>query len=349
MINSFKFSILFLALGHGINDFIAGYFLGSLAQTDIETAKIGFYLIIYNFIAFGGQYPVALYIRQVIDIKKTLLAAYGINIIAIILFPFISSLSIVFMGIASAIYHVAGGSICAEKNKATNIGLFAAPGVAGLIAGGYLAYLKTSMDLAVLIISIGFFMILIKLPLPKKGVQQFKIEGHGEFKLDRHDMMMILLLSVISLRSTVWNIFQLIHENEYDWLLAIAVSAAAGKIVGGWLSDRIGWRLYVFISLAMSAPLVTFFKKDMLFFCIGTGLLQSGIPATTSLLIHSMKNEKEKAIALSFGTAIILGGIITPVSPVFFSYYFLLFVLVFLFMFLWWIAEKKAQGKFVSR
>jgi FSR family fosmidomycin resistance protein-like MFS transporter len=135
-----KTTILILAIGHGLNDFIAGYFLGRLVQLKTDMLQIGLGLFLYNLIAFGGQYPVALLLEKWGKPKQLLLIAYGLNVLAVALFILSPQLSIVLAGVASAIYHVAGGTVCAEENKAFNIGLFAAPGVAGLIAGGYLAY-----------------------------------------------------------------------------------------------------------------------------------------------------------------------------------------------------------------
>jgi FSR family fosmidomycin resistance protein-like MFS transporter len=119
---------------------------------------------------------------------------------------------------------------------------------------------------------------------------------------------MILLLTLITLRSALWNIFQLIHQQNYGWLLAIAISAFAGKILGGFISDRIGWRLYNFVSLLAAAPLVSFFKNELLLFCIGVALLQSGVPANTAMLLVYMKEEKGKAVALAFGAGVFLAG-----------------------------------------
>ncbi len=131
----------------------------------------------------------------------------------------------------------------------------------------------------------------------------------------------MLLLTILSLRSVIWNVFQLIHENNYYWLFAIAGSAFIGKIAGGWIADRVGWRLYMISSLVIAMPLITFFKKEMLLFCIGIGLLQSGIPATTALLVQSMKGCTERAIGLSFGFTIIAGALIfyTPARVRLFS------------------------------
>lgn len=309
-----------LGLGHGVNDMIAGFFLGSFVQFNVDELQIGMYLVLYNLLAFGGQYPAALLIEKLGQHKKFLQGAYGLNIIAVAIFAFLPQFSIVLAGIASAFYHVAGGALSAEKNKAMNIGLFAAPGVAGLIAGGWLAYSKIEMNSWLLIIAIFFAMILFILPLAKTMEKKQLSNKQNDF-IDGHDVIMILLLVFISFRSVIWNVFQLIHEQQYDWLLIIAAAAFAGKIAGGWIADRIGWRTYSFISLTLAVPLLTLFKKELVLFSIGIGLLQSGIPASTALLIKAMNNKTEKAIGLSFGLAIILSGMFfyTPIREIFLS------------------------------
>lgn len=300
-------TILFLALGHGLNDLLAGYFLGRMVNTQQDLLQAGLALLVYNVLAFGGQYPVALWLEKYPHPRHFLLAAGGLNVLAAASFAFVPSLSVVAMGAASALYHVAGGTVCAADKKAANIGFFAAPGVAGLILGGYLAFNHYMITLPLLAVTVIFLALLWMQKLPESGAD---LNGTDRPSLmpDRHDLVMILLLTVISLRSAVWNIFQLIHEQEYDWLLAIAGAAFTGKILGGWLADRVGWRLYMFASLIAATPLVTFFRNELLLFCIGIGLLQSGIPATTALLIRSVDGKTGRGISLSFGVAIIAGA-----------------------------------------
>ena len=337
--------ILFLGLGHGLNDLIAGYFLGSLVQTKGDILQISLGLFIYNLIAFGGQYPVALLLEKISSPKKFLLLAYGLNIVAVICFTFSPQLSIVAAGIASAIYHVAGGTVCAEKNRATNIGLFAAPGVAGLILGGYLAYERIFINWWLLIAAIIVFVFISLTSFAGKNNQvvlKEESQSNKKFSLDGHDYIMIFLLTIISLRSVIWDIFQLIHENNYRWLSAIAMAAFIGKLTGGWLSDRVGWRLYTFVSLTLATPLITFFKDELFLFCIGIGLLQSSIPATTSLLIRSLKGKTERGIGLSFGTTIMVGAIVlyAPVRNILLSNYFVWVTAFFMLLFLFFVRKK---------
>ncbi len=306
---AFKKNITILALGHGLNDMIAGYFLGNFSAENNDLLQVGLAITVYNIIAFGGQYPVAHFLEKISDLKKIIVFSYILNVTAVAIFLFMPIISIVLAGIASAIYHVAGGSYCAANNKAVNIGLFAAPGIAGLIAGGYLAWKQFEIIPGLLTLAIIFLFILVKTKLLKQfSEKNISINESKKPVIDGHDIIMILLLIIISLRSVTWNVFQLIHENNFEWLTAIAIAAVIGKVAGGWLADKIGWRLYALSSAIIATPLLTFFKNEIILFCIGIGILQSGIPATTSLLIHSLKGQTSKAVALSFGTAIIIGS-----------------------------------------
>lgn len=349
-INKTTSIILLLGLGHGLNDMIAGYFLGSIVQLKGDLFQIGIGLFIYNLLAFGGQYPFALLLEKVKEPKKFLLIAYGLNISALVFFSFVPQFSIVIAGVASAIYHVAGGTVCAEKNKATNIGLFAAPGVAGLILGGYFAFQKIVVSPWLMAIAILIFVCIALLPIRQNKLYiatKMEPEENKKFQLDQHDMIMILLLTIISLRSVVWDIFQLIHQNNYSWLIAIAAAAFAGKIAGGWIADRIGWRLYTYLALGFATPLITFFRDELILFCIGIGLLQSSIPSTTAMLIQSLKGKTERAISLSFGTAIILGAVLfyTPIRSAMLSNLFIWITTGLMLILLYLAYRKKSTSR----
>lgn len=301
-----KATIPVLAIGHGINDLLAGYWLGRMSQGEGDLTQTGMALLIYNLLAFGGQYPVAIWLEKIRNRKSVLMTAFLLNMAAAVLFPFLSAGAVVLAGLASAVYHVAGGAVCAADRKSLSIGLFAAPGVAGLIAGGYFAWSGLQLTIPLILLCLAFLLALLALPIPRVTTSQSPATNAAV--PDAHDIIMILLLTVIALRSALWNVFQLLHEKDYDWLLAIAIATFVGKIAGGWLADRIGWRTYTYISLLGATPLISFFRDELILFCIGIGLLQSGIPATTSLLIKAAGGRTERGIGLAFGTAIILGA-----------------------------------------
>lgn len=308
MTNQYHKKIIWLGLGHGLNDFMAGYLLGNLLHQSFSTLQVSLCFVVYNALAFGGQYFAALWLRSETHFTKAYRITWVLNLFAIFCFAAAPQAALVAAGCASAIYHVAGGSYAAQRKTAFPIGLFAAPGIIGLSTAGYLSFIGVDAWLLLkifllLFLAVGFF---ISLEKEKEALQQ-KVLTHSS--LDRHDVIMILLLFVITARSAVWTIFQLFHEHNYTWLIAIAASAFIGKIAGGWISDKFGWVYYNFLSLGLSMPLVSFFKHDIVLFCIGIALLQSGIPANTALLVQCFPRQKEKAIAFAFGGAVIVAGV----------------------------------------
>ncbi len=296
-----------LALGHGVNDFVAGYLLGNLLYLHLPVAQASLCFLVYNGLAFGGQYVAALWLSARTNFRLVVSTAWLLNAAAIICFFYLPQLSFVLAGCASALYHVIGGTLATHQNKASSIGLFAAPGIIGLASAGYLAATGVNLWWLLVLVALLFSLSGLFIQLNKSKDHQMK---KPSVSIDSHDRLMMLLLTIITLRSALWNVFQLLHQHNYTWLLAIAGSAFVGKILGGFISDYIGWRLYNLLSLGLAAPLVSFFKHDLVLFCIGVALLQSGIPASTALLLQSMKGQKEKGIGLSFGVAVFLAGII---------------------------------------
>lgn len=331
VLNKYWQRLLLLAFGHGLNDFAAGYMLGSMLYLHLAMTDVAIGFLIYNLLAFGGQYFAARWLEGISNSKFIITISVIANVVAVALFQFLPYLSLVIAGCASAVYHVAGGTACMKENKAAPIGVFAAPGIAGLAIAGYLAYLKFDVWLLLIIVCAVFAVVVQLISFPSNNRKQTTEEKALHIVIDNHDVLMIVLLGVISLRSAIWNIFQVIHEHNYTWLLAIAASAFIGKICGGWISDRVGWKLYSLVSLITAMPLVSFFKEEIVLFCIGIGLLQSAIPANTAMMIEYCKGQKEKGIALSFGTAIVVGIVLTAPVQLFSInaiFYWLLFALL---------------------
>jgi hypothetical protein len=102
-------------------------------------------------------------------------------------------------------------------------------------------------------------------------------------------------------------------------------------------------------SLVVATPLITIFKKEMILFCIGIGLLQSGIPATTALLIHSMKGNTERAIGLSFGFSIIAGAVIfyTPARIFLFSNLSIVIIAATMVILMYAFTKRAGKGRFL--
>jgi FSR family fosmidomycin resistance protein-like MFS transporter len=205
--------------------------------------------------------------------------------------------------------HITGGSLCltSQPGKASVTGLFTAPGVLGLGIGGFLAFTGYNAAMPLLMVTIVLAVIALLLPMPiaKKEL----INNAQGTLLDQHDWIMMLLLLIIAMRSAIWNTFQHIHHGDYSLLLLLAAAAMGGKIAGGYLADRVGWRNYALGALLLAAPLLGLGGRKPLLLAIGIGLLQSVTPLALAAMHKATPHRPALAVGLTLGLAIALGGV----------------------------------------
>lgn len=295
-----------LGLAHGVSDCSAGLILGSLTNS-MSLYGVGSLVLLYNILAFGAQPLAGLLTDRLKNPRLSAITGLILMCTALILFSFNPVLSVVFAGIASALFHVGGGALalCTTPDKASGPGLFSAPGVAGLAIGGYMAInniFPASLMIG-LLIAIILVITILKLPsLP------YDIPKENEV-FDKHDFIMLFLLLAIALRSAVWNIFQYAEHGEIFNIVLISLSAAGGKIIGGYAGDKIGWRRYSFTALLLAIPLLILGETSIYFLLPGVALLQSVTPVLVAALYKNMKKLPATSAGLSFGLAIAAGGI----------------------------------------
>jgi len=187
-------------------------------------------------------------------------------------------------------------------------GIFTSPGVVGLILGGIIGTMQFHFFFvfAFVLIAILFFLIKIKIP-SYSAIPETK----NESLLDTHDFFMLILLLAITFRSLFWNIAHMMCFENNEWLLGIAFSAFTGKLIGGYISDKVDWRKFVFVTLIFSTILLNIGKNYLPVFCIGVALLQSAVPITLVLMQNYMQKNPATAAGLSLGVAIALAGLPT--------------------------------------
>src|SRR5262245_55559031 len=130
---------LILGLAHGVADGAAGLLLGGLPHM-MTLERVALLVLLYNALAFGGQPLLGLIADRVGQPRTAALA--GLLLLAAALLAGQQPLAaVVLAGLGSAAFHIGGGALalCATQGRAAGPGLFAAPGVVGLAAGGALA------------------------------------------------------------------------------------------------------------------------------------------------------------------------------------------------------------------
>jgi FSR family fosmidomycin resistance protein-like MFS transporter len=303
-------TVVALGIGHGFSDAAAGYLMGSLAHS-ADLTQIGFIVMLYNGLAFGGQLPAGMALDRLGRYREVAVISLVLMLLALGGSTANGWLLAAFAGISSAFFHVAGGGITLVSfpQRAGFVGIFSAFGVMGLALGGWAAAMHWVWVSWVLMMGLGIIAVFL-LQAQYPSFQRYKADIKEQPLLDSHDYLMILLLAAIAMRSAIWNYIQLLYTYQYEWLLYTALAAMAGKLVGGWLTDRLGWRLYSLTALMISVPSLTWGYRKLFWLMLGTGLLQSVTPVSVVALQRIFPTLPATVSGAAFGLAIAAGGVI---------------------------------------
>jgi FSR family fosmidomycin resistance protein-like MFS transporter len=300
-------TLLLLGAAHGLNDFVAGALL-ALSSRTLPGSETAVWFTVYVALAFAAQVPLALVADKWPQWRWWLAAALTLIAAAALLGSTHMGLAVVLSGVASAAVHVAGGAWALQLRvpQGFGAGVFAAPGIVGLTLGGF-AQLHGFTWFMLAAVALGIAAALFTLRPPLRETEQRaapKTQNH----FDRHDAFMLLLLLAITLRSAVWDIFQAIHTGSEQVLLGIALAAAAGKITGGWLADKMNSLHVLGGSMVVSLGLLQLSQKHEAFLYSGIALLQATLPASILQVNRLLPRWPAMTNALVLGLAVTLGG-----------------------------------------
>lgn len=296
---------LLWGLLHGLNDFAAGFMLANYTFTHNYSQSF-LLIVVYSIIGFGGQLPVGFWV----DYKKQLQPFAFISIISLLaamLVYFIDGYTaIILSGIASAFVHVTGGAVCLQvnNNKTGPLALFTAPGVLGLTLGGVLGKFSVySLWFVVgLVLVVSLLILKNKLPVYKSATKK-------QSELDAHDWLMLGILLFMCFRSFIFDVVNHVAQQYPNGIVIIGISAFAGKIIGGFIADKIGWKKFVYITLPLALLLFQLGKENIYALAFGIACLQSSVPVTLLLMSNSLVRYPATATALSVGTSVAFAGL----------------------------------------
>ena len=293
-----------LGVAHAVSDGSAGWLMATLAGR-LSLAEVSALTLAYNALAFAAQPAVGLYLDRTRQPQRAVFVSLGLMALALLVVDQ-PLLAVVVAGLASAVFHVGGGmlAIGVSRDRATGLGMFAAPGVIGLACGGALAAAGASA-LVWLILLLAMFG---SLRLWARSVTLDQSEPKVATLADR-DLIVMAILVAIAVRSAVWSAFEWVLVGNTPMLLAAALAAGSGKLVGGALADRLGWRAWTMGALAVAALLLAIGPNGGGLFLLGLALLQSVTPVTLAALAQVLPGRSGLAAGLSLGLAIALGGL----------------------------------------
>ena len=302
-----------LAASHGVNDLLAGWLLGGELPEHTLWGRLP-WLVVYAALAFAGQMPAAWVIDRSRRLAPWLAAALGLMVVVVAMRDQAPGGAIIVSGVASALCHVAGGALAMQLPRGERaLGWFSAPGIVGLTLGGWLGHTQGAP--AGWIITIPLTLLTACIALRGRWPEHSQETASSPpDKVDAHDGLMLLLLLALTLRSALWDLVQAVDLDNPYALFLIAASAAAGKVLGGWMISRYPKVHHISAVMFAACLLLEVGRWNMAGLCGGIALLQSTIPASIILLQRTFGATPAMAAAYGLGVTVALGGLMVPES-----------------------------------
>lgn len=296
---------LYWGLLHGANDLAAGFLLAAYTLSHNYQQSFLF-ASIYAVLGFGGQLPVGIWLDRSQNLGLAAKLSLVLLPMAAAVYFVSPGAAIIISGIASAWVHVAGGAVCLQvhPNKTGPLGVFTAPGVLGLTAGGLLG--DTGYIIPVIVLGVSFILAWI---ISRQTLPVYQPVADKSSELDNHDWVMLGILLLMCFRSFLFDVVNYVGENYENGMLYLGLSAFGGKIIGGFVADKVGMKRFLYYSLIAALLLFQFGKHDLYALCGGIACLQSSVPLTLLMMSRSLPANPATATAFSLGVSIVLAGL----------------------------------------
>lgn len=276
-----------LGLVHALVDAGSGYLLFRDLAGESPRA-FGALVLLYDAIAFGGQVPAGWLLDRFRAAR--IFAAEGVALVAVALlvasgFPVLGA---VLVGVGNGLFHVGAGAHVLRRSarRAAEGGVFVAPGALGIFAGVWLGSHGVSCRGVLLgLLAAAFAGLLWLLPLERGEEREppapAVAPGRRGGALAPLLLASACLLGSVVVRSVSGGAINGAWSSIDPALLAwLAVAAFAGKAVGGFAADRLGWIRTSAGALAVAAPLLSVWSGSAGAALLGMLLLQSTMPVT---------------------------------------------------------------------
>jgi MFS transporter, FSR family, fosmidomycin resistance protein len=302
---------LLLGVVHGLVDLACAFVLfRDLGAHDVTPAAAAAWIVAYDTLAFAAQAPLGLLADRLSAYRALSLVGIAVVAAALGVGPLMPRTAAAAAGVGNALFHVgAGGHVLrACGSGARDIGLFVAPGAIGLCLGilwghGEAAYRLPLAAALVLVFAAVAWLV------PRSGARGVT-RPHEErpTRAAAAWLCFSLLLLTVTLRSAIGdNVVSGWRARSAAVVIALAIAAAVGKMLGGVLADELGWVRVAGVSLMLATPFVALGRLAPAAAVVGVLLLQ----ATTPLTLKALQRFLPERPGLAFGipsAALLLGA-----------------------------------------
>jgi FSR family fosmidomycin resistance protein-like MFS transporter len=250
--------------------------------------------IIYSTLAFATQGIFGLIADRFkhhaqVESISMLLVALGF------LLPAPPWLKIGLLGIGNSIFHVAGGIMTLEHSggKAGKLGVFVAPGSVGLTLGMLFPSLGGLFTVLLILCSLLPLPISVRLPSPVSRIPAVSLP------MRRLLPAILLPTAAVAVRAIGGTVVRFPWNTTLTSALAMTGAVFLGKMLGGFVCDRIGIKSSACLSILPAVLLISFCSEWMLPSLLGQFALNLTMPVTLWLLYRAMPDSPGFAFGLA--------------------------------------------------
>ncbi len=229
-------------------------------------------------------------------------------VMAALLLPW-DTAALVVIGIGNALVHIAGAqkTLTSTQGNIAPCGIFVGGGSFGVIAGQLLA--KTAFPLYVWVpLVLMAAALAVVLFVAKYDTTPAVATGFSIERDCADDLLVTLMMAVVAARAYIGYAIPTEWNKTVSQTVMLFVSMGIGKMLGGVLADRIGYRKTAAFSLLVGLPFLLCGNRLMWVSLIGVGLFSMTMSLTVGVLVSRFS----KMPCFSFGVttvALFLGTV----------------------------------------
>ena len=283
-------------------------------------------VLVYNFFAFAMQLPIGILADKVN--KNAICSAIGCLLVAIAFgFSNFGIIACILAGIGNALFHVGGGIdvLNISNKKATLSGIFVSTGAMGIFLGGKSSSIGFNKYYIIVITLVLSAILLLWLYNQIKG----KIRNETVIipKINSNEIIAIICLIItVCIRGYIGLILAFEWKSNFIIALISIFAVVFGKMLGGIIGDRIGFKKISIISLLISAICFIFAFDNSILGILSILFFNMTMPITLTALSNILLYNKGMAFGL-LTLALFVGAI-----PVFFGFTKVIFTPIALFI-----------------
>lgn len=200
-------------------------------------------------------------------------------------------IALVTLCIGNALVHIKGAqqTLSTSGGKITPTSVFVGGGSFGVITGQLLGAMKIKalvlIPVTLMLLSVLLLLVLRRYPVV---IKKWQIDI-----TTKHSAMIIMFVAFVVVAIRAYIGYAIPTEWKKTELQAVLLFSimGTGKIMGGILSDTVGYYKTALISSLCSLPFLLFGNSNMLLSLIGVGLFSMTMPITISILVSKFPDQ----------------------------------------------------------